>query len=86
MSVIIDKETRVVIQGITGSVGQGFTKKMVEDGTNIVSGVTPSKGGEKVYGIPVFNTLEEAITKTEPNIALVVVPAQSLPPVRKKGH
>ena len=78
MSVIIDKETRVVIQGITGSVGQGFAKKMVEDGTNIVSGVTPGKGGEKVYDVPVFNTLEEAINKTKPNISLIVVPAQYL--------
>lgn len=78
MSVIIDKETRVVIQGITGSVGQSFAKKMVEDGTNIVSGVTPGKGGEKVYDVPVFNTLEEAINKTKPNISLIVVPAQYL--------
>lgn len=78
MSVIIDKETRVVIQGITGSVGQGFAKKMVEDGTNIVAGVTPGKGGQKVYSIPVFNTLEEAINETKPNISLIVVPAQFL--------
>ena len=78
MSVIVDKETRVVIQGITGSVGQSFAKKMVEDGTNIVSGVTPGKGGEKVYDVPVFNTLEEAINKTKPNISLIVVPAQYL--------
>lgn len=78
MSVIIDKETRVVIQGITGSVGQSFAKKMVEDRTNVVSGVTPGKGGEKVYDVPVFNTIEEAINKTKPNISLIVVPAQYL--------
>ena len=61
MSIIVNKETRVVIQGITGSVGQGFAKKMVKDGTNIVSGVTPGKGEEKVYGVPVFNTLKKPL-------------------------
>lgn len=78
MSIIIDKDTRVVIQGITGSVGQGFAKKMIEDGTNLVSGVTPNKGGEKVLGIPVFNSLEEAIKTTHPNFSLIVVPAPFL--------
>jgi succinyl-CoA synthetase alpha subunit len=78
MSIIIDQKTRVVIQGITGNVGQGFVKKMIEDGTNIVCGVTPGKGGERVYGVPVFNTVEEAVCYGNPNISLVVVPAQYL--------
>ena len=78
MSIIVDKNTRVVIQGITGTGGQGFAKKMIEDGTPLVSGVTPNKGGEKVLGVPVFDSIEEAIRATHPNFSLVVVPAPFL--------
>ena len=74
MSIIIDTQTRVVIQGITGNVGQAFAKKMIEDGTPLVSGVTPNKGGEKVFDVPVFDSIKEAIQFTNPNFSLIVVP------------
>jgi len=78
MSIIIDKDTKVLIQGITGSVGRNFAKKMVEDGTNLVGGVTPGKGGEKLFDIPIFNSIEEALQKTKANTCLSVVPASYL--------
>lgn len=78
MSIIVDKNTKVLIQGITGSVGRKFAKKMIEDGTNLVCGVTPSKGGEKFFDIPIFNSIEEALQKTKANTCLSVVPAPYL--------
>jgi len=78
MSIIVDENTKVLIQGITGNVGKSFARKMIEDGTNLVGGVTPGKGGENVFGIPVFNSMEEALRITEANISLVVVPAPFL--------
>jgi len=75
MSIIVNENSRVAIQGITGNVGRSIAKKMIEDGTNLVCGVTPGKGGEKVFGIPVFETIEEAFSKTGPNIFFSSVPA-----------
>jgi len=75
MSIIVNENSRVVIQGITGNVGRSIAKKMIEDGTNLVCGVTPGKGGEKVSGVPVFETIEEALFKTKPNISFSTVPA-----------
>jgi len=64
MSILIDKNTRVLCQGITGKVGQFHTKGCLEYGTKMVGGVTPGKGGESVLGLPVFDTVVEAVEKT----------------------
>jgi succinyl-CoA synthetase alpha subunit len=74
MSILIDENTRVVIQGITGNEGMFHTRQMVEYGTKIVGGVTPGKGGQKVDGIPVFNTVFDAVRKTGANASAIFVP------------
>ncbi|MGP4059813.1 succinate--CoA ligase subunit alpha [Halobacillus litoralis] len=75
MSVYIDKNTKVIVQGITGSTALFHTKQMVEYGTQIVGGVTPGKGGTEVEGIPVYNTVSEAVEKTGANASVIYVPA-----------
>ncbi|MGP4068058.1 succinate--CoA ligase subunit alpha [Halobacillus sp. B29] len=75
MSVYINKDTKVIVQGITGSTALFHTKQMVEYGTQIVGGVTPGKGGTEVEGIPVFNTVSEAVEKTGANASVIYVPA-----------
>ncbi|MBH0229259.1 succinate--CoA ligase subunit alpha [Halobacillus yeomjeoni] len=75
MSVYINKDTKVIVQGITGSTALFHTKQMVEYGTQIVGGVTPGKGGTEVEGIPVFNTVAEAVEKTGANASVIYVPA-----------
>ncbi|MHA1727668.1 MAG: succinate--CoA ligase subunit alpha [Promethearchaeota archaeon] len=72
----IGKESKVIVQGITGSQGKFHTKLMLEYGTNIVAGVTPSKGGQKVHGIPVFNTVFEAVEEKEADTSIILVPAK----------
>lgn len=74
MSILIDKNTRLLVQGITGSVGSFQTKQMKEFGTNIVGGVTPGKGGSEVSGIPVFDSVKEAIDEAEPDASVIFVP------------
>ncbi len=74
MSILIDENTRVVVQGITGNEGLFHTKQMVEYGTKVVAGVTPGKGGQKVEGIPVFNTMMEAVKNTGANASAIFVP------------
>lgn len=74
MSVWVDKNTRLLIQGITGAVGSFHAKQMVEYGTNVVGGVTPGKWGSDVAGIPVFNTVKDAVKATEANATVVYVP------------
>ncbi len=74
MSIIINKNTRVVVQGITGNEGLFHTRQMVEYGTKIVAGVTPGKGGQKVDGIPVFNTVSSAVKETGANASVIFVP------------
>ena len=74
MSVLVDKNTRLVVQGITGKEGSFHTKQMVEYGTNVVGGVTPSKGGTTHEGIPVFNTVAEAVTEAGANVSIIYVP------------
>ena len=66
MSILINKHSRVICQGITGKVGQFHTKGCREYGTNIVGGVTPGKGGESLDGVPVFDTVAEAVQATGP--------------------
>ncbi len=76
MSILIDENTRVVVQGITGSEGSFHTEQMLKYGTKIVAGVTPGKGGMKVFdSIPVYNTVEEAVRKEGANASIIFVPA-----------
>jgi succinyl-CoA synthetase alpha subunit len=74
MSILVDKKTRVVVQGITGKEGSFHTQGMLDYGTKVVAGVTPGKGGTKHLGVPVFNSLEEAVAGTKANTAAVFVP------------
>ncbi|MBS7344568.1 MAG: succinate--CoA ligase subunit alpha [Caryophanon sp.] len=75
MSVFINKDTKVIVQGITGETARFHTKQMVEYGTKVVAGVTPGKGGTDVDGIPVFNTVEEAVQATGATVSVIYVPA-----------
>jgi len=77
MSIIIDERTRVVVQGITGGEGTFHTQRMQEYGTKVVAGVTPGKGGMTHLGIPVFNSVQEAVEKQEANASAVFAPAFS---------
>jgi succinyl-CoA synthetase alpha subunit len=74
MSILIDKKTRLVVQGITGGEGSFHTQQMKEYGTNIVAGVTPGKGGTFVEGITVYNTVEEAVRIQKANTSIIFVP------------
>ena len=74
MSIYLNRETRVIVQGITGRMAQFHTKDMLEYGTNVVGGVVPGKGGEKVHGVPVFDTVKEAVEATQADASLVFVP------------
>lgn len=76
MSIWINKETKVLIQGITGKTAIYHTKQMLEYGTKIVTGVTPGKEGNLVEGVPVFNTVEKAIKETGANVSIIYVPAK----------
>ncbi|MBT9163251.1 MAG: Succinate--CoA ligase (ADP-forming) subunit alpha [Chloroflexi bacterium] len=75
MSILLNRETRVLVQGITGRIGRVQTKWMLDYGTNIVAGVTPGKGGEEVEGIPVYNTVAEAVSKQGAEASVFFVPA-----------
>ena len=74
MSIWVNKETKLLVQGITGSVGAFHTRQMLEYGTNIVGGVTPGKAGSKVEGVPVFHTVADAVKATGANATVVYVP------------
>ncbi|MDA2634228.1 succinate--CoA ligase subunit alpha [Bacillus cereus] len=74
MSVLVNKDTKVIVQGITGSQGLFHTKQMIEYGTKIVGGVTPGKGGTDIEGVPVFDTVEDAVKATGANASVVYVP------------
>src|SRR3982750_3830468 len=74
LSVLVDKDTRLVVQGITGKEGTFHTKQMVEYGTNVVGGVTPGKGGTTHEGIPVFNTVADAVKNEGANVSIIYVP------------
>jgi succinyl-CoA synthetase alpha subunit len=75
MSILIDENTKVVVQGITGSEGSFHTKSMIEYGTNVVAGVTPGKGGQKFDGVYVFDTVEDAVKETGANASVIFVPS-----------
>lgn len=74
MSVLIDKNTRVIVQGITGREGSFHAQQMLDYDTKVVAGVTPGKGGTKHLGVPVFNTVAEAVAKTGANASIIFVP------------
>ena len=75
MSILVDKNTRIIVQGITGQAGAFHTEKMLEYGTAVVGGVTPGKQGAAVHGAPVFNTVREAVDATRANASIIFVPA-----------
>lgn len=74
MSILVNSQTRVLVQGITGKEGQFHTQQCIAYGTNVVAGVTPGKGGQKMDAVPVFNTVQEARDKTGANASMILVP------------
>jgi succinyl-CoA synthetase alpha subunit len=79
VSILVGKDTRLLVQGITGREATFHTGQMVEYGTNVVGGVTPGRGGKSVHGAPVFNTVAEAVTQTGANTSIIFVPAAFAP-------
>jgi len=75
MAVLIDQNTRVLVQGITGREGEFHTRQMLEYGTQVVAGVTPGKGGQEVLGVPVFDTVKQAVAATGADASVIFVPA-----------
>jgi succinyl-CoA synthetase alpha subunit len=75
MGIIVNRNTKAIVQGITGTQGSFHTKLMLEYGTQIVAGVTPGKGGTKVHNVPVYDTVEEALQKHKANASIIFVPA-----------
>ncbi len=75
MSILIDKSTRLVVQGITGRDGAFHTRQMIDYGTKVVAGVTPGKGGTEIHGVPVFDSVAEAVAATRANASVIYVPA-----------
>ena len=74
MSIFVDKDTRVLVQGITGREGQFHTRQCIDYGTQVVAGVTPGKGGQKMDDVPVFNTVAEAVAQAGANCSMIFVP------------
>ena len=74
MSIFADKNTRLLVQGITGREGGFHTEQMIEYGTKVVGGMTPGKGGTEAFGVPVFNTVKEAVKETGANASIIFVP------------
>ena len=75
MSVLVDNNSRIVCQGITGNQGSFHTEQCIAYGTNVVAGVTPGRGGEEHLGVPVFNTMHEAVAETGADVSMIYVPA-----------
>ena len=75
MSILLDKNSKVVVQGITGGMGATHTKLMLDYGTKVVAGVTPGKAGTDIHSVPVFNTVAEAVDKTGADVSVIFVPA-----------
>ncbi len=76
MKILVDKDTKVLVQGITGNQGTFHSKAMIDFGTNVVAGVTPKRGGQEVNGVPVYNTIKEAQEKHEIDATVIFVPAK----------
>lgn len=79
LSILVDRNTRLLVQGITGREGEFHTTQMVAYGTNVVAGVTPGGGGKAVAGVPVYDTVRQAVEETEANTSIVFVPAPFAP-------
>jgi len=79
LGILVNKDTRLLVQGITGREGRFHTRRMIEYGTNVVAGVTPKKGGMEVEGVPVFDTVKEAVEVTGANTSIIYVPARFAP-------
>ena len=75
MTVLVGPNTKVVVQGATGREGSFHTQRMLEYGTKVVAGVTPGKGGTAVHGVPVYDTVEEAVKRHGANASVIFVPA-----------
>ncbi len=75
MAILVDNQTRLLVQGITGNEGRFHTELMLQYGTNIVAGVTPGKGGQEVHGVPVYDSVREAVEAHAPNVSIIFVPA-----------
>ena len=75
MSILVDKDSKIVCQGITGSQGTFHTQQCIEYGTRVVAGVTPGRGGEEHIGVPVFNTMRDAVRETGADVSMIYVPA-----------
>lgn len=76
MSILIDEKTKVIVQGITGRDGSFHAKQMKQYGTNVVAGVSPGKGGQEIVGIPVYNSMKQAVKETSANTSIIFVPAK----------
>ena len=76
MSILVNKDTKLIVQGFTGSQGTLHSEQSIEYGTNIVGGVTPGKGGIKHLGKPVFNSVHDAVKELNPNASIIFVPAK----------
>ena len=79
MSILANKNTRLIVQGVTGREGEFHTRQMIEYGTSVVGGVTPGKGGEWAAGVPVFDTCKEAVDATGANASVIYVPSRFAP-------
>jgi len=75
MAILVNNKTKAIVQGITGTQGSFHTKLMLEYGTKIVAGVTPGKGGQEVHGVPVYDTVKEALSEHDANASIIFVPA-----------
>ena len=79
MSILVDNSTRLLVQGITGREGEFHTRQMLDYGTQVVAGVTPGKGGMETAGVPVFDTVKEAVRTTGANTSIIYVPSRFAP-------
>jgi succinyl-CoA synthetase alpha subunit len=79
LAILVNKDTRLLVQGITGRDGSFHAKQMIEYGTNVVAGVTPGKGGQTEHGVPVFNTVRDAVAQTGANTSIIYAPARFAP-------
>jgi succinyl-CoA synthetase alpha subunit len=76
MAILVDKNSKVIVQGITGGAGRFHTERMLQYGTKIVAGTSPGKGGEKVFGLPVYDTVEECVKNHQADTSVIFLPAQ----------
>ncbi|UCG45909.1 MAG: succinate--CoA ligase subunit alpha, partial [Candidatus Bathyarchaeota archaeon] len=75
MGIFVNRDTKIIVQGITGTQGSFHTKLMLDYGTKIVAGVTPGRGGAQVQGVPVYDTIDDAVKKHSVNASIIFVPA-----------